>query len=756
MTFRKPVPAHCLAPSWRVLLASVIALVLGGPTPVGAQVPRDDPRFGAVQAINAPERAMQAGVRWERVMFPWAEMQPNSPDEMRPSYYTDRQLQDQARRGVTLVGVIVYTPGWAAVDPAKGWGAVPKGLDRPHTDRQNTLANFVGKLAEKYKGTVDSWIVWNEPDLISNEETKESSNWAGSVEEFWLLQKSAYLAIKRANGNAKVLLPGFSYWHYKQAGLPPYLQRLLEVAANDRSSAQNNWFFDAVAVHPYGNPLNSYALPTLYRRILAERGLQQKPIWNVEANAVPWDDPIGLIPREPWRVTMEEQASFVIQSLALGLAGNAERLSIYKMRDEFPEEGQFFGLVREDGSVRPAYTALQTAVTHFTGAKQATYTWNGSANPPSAAEVEAVITSNRDRYQFVWPGQVAQVAIERDNHRVTAIWNVSRRPLVGLVSAAANEATLVDAQGRKAPITAQDGAYRVYLDSARSNTEPRDRELLLVGGRPWLIIEQIGANRRPSQPPRVADGLSFESGFSVANAQFAEYFQGRGGKDTFGLPISREFDLLGSPTQIFQRHVMQLDEERNVRTLNLIDPEMMPYTRMNGMQAPGPDPAFAAGAPNPSDPAYAQRIVEFIRQQSPDTWQGQPVGFGEKFLGTVTCAAAFPVGECQQGLLPLLNLEVWGVPTSPPTADPANGDFIYQRFQRGIMHYDARCRCTQGVLLGELFKSIVTGQGLPADLEEQARESPYLKQYDQSRAHGMSRPGALARSNFKDAFEPLP
>ena len=78
---------------------------------------------------------------------------------------------------------------------------------------------------------------------------------------------------------------------------------------------------------------------------------------------------------------------------------------------------------------------------------------------------------------------------------------------------------------------------------------------------------------------------------------------------------------------------------------------------------------------------------------------------------------------------------------------------MYQRFQRGIMHFDSGCGCTQGLLLGEYFRALLTGQGLPQDLEDQAKSSPYLRQYDQGRVQRLSRPAELQRSNLKDAFE---
>src|SRR5437870_4628960 len=77
-------------------------------------------------------------------------------------------------------------------------------------------------------------------------------------------------------------------------------------------------------------------------------------------------------------------------------------------------------------------------------------------------------------------------------------------------------------------------------------------------------------------------------------------------------------------------------------------------------------------------------------------------------------------------LLPLLNLQSWGAPPSKPMRDPKTNTFVSLRFQRGIMHYDDGCKCTQGLLLGDYLKALITGENLPADLEAQAAKSPLL------------------------------
>jgi hypothetical protein len=243
-----------------------------------------------------------------------------------------------------------------------------------------------------------------------------------------------------------------------------------------------------------------------------------------------------------------------------------------------------------------------------------------------------------------------------------------------------------------------------------------------------------------------------QTGFRIDNDAFWNFFTGRGGVPTFGYPVSRQFKLVGFQVQIFQRLVMQIQPDGSVQTLNLLDPGLMPYTQINGSTYPAPDPAIVSATPSVSDPNYNTDIITFTQQTAPDTFQGQPVNYFQTFSTTVTCDDAFPNQPCQQNLLPGLNLQIWGAPTSAPTYDPTNHNFIYQRFQRSIMHYDAGCQCTQGLLLADYFKSIITGVNLPPDLDLEARNSIYYKQYDPTKPLSIARPNQLTNSDLTNAF----
>src|SRR4029453_9627550 len=62
----------------------------------------------------------------------------------------------------------------------------------------------------------------------------------------------------------------------------------------------------------------------------------------------------------------------------------------------------------------------------------------------------------------------------------------------------------------------------------------------------------------PAAPPQPRDERYFnETNFRIANDSFWNFFNSRGGVETFGFPVSRQFGFLGCPVQIFQRLIMQ-------------------------------------------------------------------------------------------------------------------------------------------------------------------------------------------------------
>jgi hypothetical protein len=258
----------------------------------------------------------------------------------------------------------------------------------------------------------------------------------------------------------------------------------------------------------------------------------------------------------------------------------------------------------------------------------------------------------------------------------------------------------------------------------------------------WVATSAAPTATRASNS---ADARFFEqTRYRVERDAFWDFFQKRGGVRSFGYPVSRGFTLFGCQTQLFQRLAMQQCGGGGVGTLNVLEDGLLPYSSFNGSTVPAPDPALIAVAPLPSDPNYATKAIDFVRLHAPETVDAEPVKFFSTFQSTVGLSDAFPQGNGDAGLLPLLNLQLWGLPTSPPAYDPNNHDFIYLRFQRGVMHYNKGCHCTQGLLLTDYLKNLLTGEHLPSDLAAQAADSPLLRAVPSGRA--------LNATTFGDAF----
>lgn len=472
----------------------VVALLLFGAAtlPAHALEGAPDPRerfFGAVQSIYNPDRAAQAGVQWERLIFPWSLIQKSGPTAWANGYFTDQQIAQEAARGIQIVGLATYTPQWATSTPKTPKPTnVPANLYLPFDDPQNYWGQFMFKLAQRYAGQINTWVIWNEPDMYSD---TVAYTWDGTITDLYQLVKVASQAVKKANPDAKIVLPGLTYWWDKEGGRPLYLARFLEVAAHDPTAAAHGDYFDIVDLHQYSNPLNTYVATRVYQRVLAAYGLN-RPIWIGESNVVPDDDPTAPI-APAFHATMDQQAAYIIEAFALARAAGADRMSIYKLVDERPEgPGELYGLVRNDNSIRPAFTAFQTAVRYMSAPTSAVYTWDGANDPPTDDQITQLIASNARRTQWVWPAAVNRVTLERGAERVSVVWNASPKLVTAQVPAVAKSAMVVDKFGRDTgEVVAQNGQYQLELPPTTNNTDPRDPSVYLVGGDPRLLVERV-------------------------------------------------------------------------------------------------------------------------------------------------------------------------------------------------------------------------------------------------------------------------
>jgi hypothetical protein len=290
------------------------------------------------------------------------------------------------------------------------------------------------------------------------------------------------------------------------------------------------------------------------------------------------------------------------------------------------------------------------------------------------------------------------------------------------------------------PATLAPGQYGVTATGQTSGFVVNSTYTLVAGATPvataavtTTATPAAAPATQPIAPPMTHDERWFsQTGYRIDDDGMWAFFQQYGGITTFGYPTSRIFTFLGCPVQMFQRQVIQNCPSQGVALINLLDPEIFPYTQVNGSTFPGPDQTIKNNTPPVSSPSYSSDIITFINQVVPNSFNGQQVGFLEHFntFGGLT---------------------IWGAPISSPSPDPSNANFIYQRFQRGIMHFIAGTG-TESVLLADYLKAIIMNQNVPPDLLAQSQESRYFNQYCPSQPRWVCRGGDLPGTDFTFAF----
>jgi len=437
---------------------SVSPALTESPTPTALPMPMPaDDRFGVIESFEDPTAAGRLGVAWTRARFQWAEVQPDGPRQWEPPL-DDETLAAELDAGREVVGLLIGIPDWA-----RDRDGLPRGLSLPADDPDNTWAVFVGQAVRRYAGRIDRWIIWNEPDI--DDRDAPGHTWDGNLDDFVQLQRVAYLAAKEANPDAAVHLGAFTYfWD------PGYFDRFLDALAADPEAAAHDDYFDVATAHLYFQPNAVYDVLAIFREVMADHGLD-KPIWLVETNAPPMDDPYWIVPNWTLAVSLNEQAAFIPQALAAAMSAGAERIAVYKLRDtetDYDANPEPFGLVRWDDSCRPAYNTYRVAIGLMAGA--------------TAAE--------RERWDAV-----GQVRLEQPEQTTTVLFARLPGRQTARVPATADTARWIDMWGKAEEIVAEDGVFTVELPGALCLQTIAD--YCMIGGTTYYLVQA-------NEPPRAA------------------------------------------------------------------------------------------------------------------------------------------------------------------------------------------------------------------------------------------------------------
>lgn len=303
------------------------------------------------------------GVQWVRWDVDWNVVQNGGPtvyDWDGP----DRVAAMAQKYNIKSLGIITYAPQWSLAG-----GCVEAGQCSP-ADPQ-LFSNFAGLAAARYKGMISYWEVWNEPNVATPEYSRPN------IAQYSALLKATYSAIKKANPQAVVLSGSLAPASNNSDGDIAPVTFIQGLYAN---GAQNS--FDAIGWHPYTYPAspdyvaswNSWQQMGTIRTYMVAQGDGAKKIWLTEYGA-----PTGGSGQSKNlnQLTFIYGSDYMTETAQQQMAQKALELYQkdkaffgplfwYSLKDEGTDRStpeNFFGLLRYDGSKKPAYDIFRNAVT---------------------------------------------------------------------------------------------------------------------------------------------------------------------------------------------------------------------------------------------------------------------------------------------------------------------------------------------------------------------------------------------------------
>lgn len=302
------------------------------------------------------------GVQWVRWDIDWSVVQPNGP----ANYLwdgPDRVTATAKKYGINSLGIITSTPKWAADQACSAdFGCAPAD--------PKSFGHFAGQVALRYKNSVSYWEIWNEPNHSIFWKPKPDAKKYAEV------LKEACLEIKKSNPQSFILSGGLSSTGNEPDGRISPLTFMQVLYASGY-----NQYFDGVALHPYNLPLslknnkgwNGWQYVSSVRQLMITNGDPAKKIWVTEYGA-PTGGPgiVHDINQLDFTYNSDYMSEVAQQEMALQVttfySQNIDWMGPffwYSLKDggtnrDTPEN--FFGLLRFDGSKKPAYDAYQNAI----------------------------------------------------------------------------------------------------------------------------------------------------------------------------------------------------------------------------------------------------------------------------------------------------------------------------------------------------------------------------------------------------------
>jgi len=310
------------------------------PMPQGGQVTIPEDFFGIVHAsttlkLQEDELLNQMGCIWVLNTFNWHIFEPEK-DTFDFSGY-DTYVSHTKKQGKKIVAVLGYSADYL----------YPKRKAKKYISPENMslFLRYVEETVRHYKGQVDVWSIWNEPNITF---------WRGTDSEFYELTKLASERIRKTDPDAYIV--GGVFWRSPT--------NFIKKMYNTGSFKE----LDGIAFHPYAvNPSDCMNVYDKFSKILSETNFNW-PIWITEVGY-----PTGGW--YPTKVNQKKYPVFIVKTLTGAAARGARALLWYQLFDSI-NPGEFsidsedhFGLIYKDFSRKPGSWAYELCARYLPGSR---------------------------------------------------------------------------------------------------------------------------------------------------------------------------------------------------------------------------------------------------------------------------------------------------------------------------------------------------------------------------------------------------
>ncbi len=269
--------------------------------------------------------------------------------------------------GFNILGSLDTTPRWASTAPSDQSG---QGFHGYRSYAPRDLAdweNYVYQTVSHYKGTIDYWEIWNEPDSGGFLKVAGLMGQFRKPAVYAELLKTAYIAAKRANPNA-VIVGGVG------TGQPPttWVEEIFKHGAYK--------YMDVLSFHFYtdGRPGDALDTPTgvfvsQLKSLMRNYGNgNEKPIWESESGIMrPLTSYKNILEvSSGYPMSADDSVAYLIRNYVYLLANGVSKWFYYGMFTSHQiDRSDATGFFEWDGSPRPMALAYANLISMIGGAK---------------------------------------------------------------------------------------------------------------------------------------------------------------------------------------------------------------------------------------------------------------------------------------------------------------------------------------------------------------------------------------------------